>query len=718
MFLVFISTDRGLKKTGNRTYISKICCKGLYILGILSFFVVRMTYAQTPGIPGECTPIIRPSPNLPVVFVLDVSGSKIMDAAALATLGSVDPCDGSPITSLYSDPKILTCADLTRPTIRLIASNLRPNPLAVSFTVPTDAVTDAAGNIYVADSYNYSVRKIATDGEVTTFAGGPPPGYADDKGTAAKFKAIYGITIDAQGNLYVIDANNRVRKIAPDGTTTTLAGSGASKTEDGTGTAASFLDPRGITIDASGNLYITQNDFMIRKVTPAGVVTTITPPQSVSKLNTLTGITVDALGNLYVTDYSGNYSAIKKIAPDGTITTIAGGNGLGSADGTGSAASFNQPSGIIMDAQGNLYVTDSGNNTIRKITPAGVVTTLPLTNAGTNTKAILKNPIGIKIDPSGNLIVVDAVNGRLISVTPTGQVSLIAGNGDVGSRNGNIHTPAMLGGESFADIPVTIVSSTGTSSQPGIKPTLISYPLNATVCAGGEVKFNAIPNANVTNYQWQVNGINAGNNSPEFISTNLQEGDKVTCTVANNINCTVPQTSDPITAHIIPPPQITFNGNPTIELGSSITLNPDIHGDIQAVRWSPADGLNSITLKNPVAYPAVTTTYYLTVTSSTFCETTVGVTVTVTTPIHIPNTFSPNGDGINDLWLIKDLANYPGCTVDIFNRYGQKLFHSRGYGKPWDGILNGRKLPPGTYYYTITPQDGAKPLSGWVTIII
>jgi gliding motility-associated-like protein len=711
MFLTFISIYENLKKLRISINRCKVFRKGLYILGILGFFMGSIARAQTPVSPPDCPPVITPSP-VPVKFVLDENGTNIVD---YKLLGIATTCDGS-IIKYSTDPKILTCADLTRSFIKLIANNEHPNPVAVSFKVPIDAVTDAAGNIYVADGYNCSIRKIATDGTVTTFAGSTNCGYADGKGSAAQFNAVYGITIDPLGNLYVIDNNDRVRKIAPDGTATTLAGSGADKTEDGTGTAASFQDPRGITIDAAGNLYITQNDFVVRKVTPAGVVTTITPPPSVSGLNTPIGITVDAAGNLYVTDYS---SAIKKIAPDGTITTIAGRAGSGFTDGTGAAASFNQPKGIIMDKDGNLYVTDSGNNAIRKITPAGVVTTLPLTMAGTGAKATLNNPIGIKIDPSGNLIVVDSDNGRILRITTSGVVTPIAGNGELGSTNGNISTPATLGGESTKDVPVIVTSSGSTTSAPVGKPTLLSFPVNATVCVGGKIEFAAIPSPGsiVNSIQWQVNGINVGTNNPNYSDNNFQEGDKVTCTVADNSSCTVPQTSDPIIVHIIPSPEIIFNGNPTIPLGGSVTLYPEIHGDIKALRWSPTDGLSNFTLKNPVAYPAVTTTYYLTVTSSANCETTMGVTVNVITPINIPNTFTPNSDGINDLWVIKDLAKYPDCVVDVFNRYGQALFHSRGYGKPWDGAYNGTRVPPGTYYYMITLQAGTKPVSGWIAIL-
>lgn len=657
-------------------------------------------------------PVIFPRPA-PIILKLDDNGRHTVQ---VSDLGVVYACDGS-VPTITISPKNLTCANLGAQNITLTASTIRPNPQAVTFSVPTDVITDATGNIYVADGYGCTIRKVTPNGTVTTFAGGTC-GYADGKGTAASFDVINGITIDHQGNFYVIDEGDRVRKITPDGTVTAIAGNGQNKTIDGTGTAAGFRDPRGITIDASGNLYITQgSDYLIRKVTPAGVVTTITPPSSVSKLNTPIGITADAFGNLYVTDYT---SAIKKIASDGSIIIVAGHNGTGSEDGTGTVAGFNLPKGITVDNLGNLYVTDSQNNMIRKITASGVVTTLQLYVTDTNDKASLNNPIGIKMDPFGNLIVVDAANERIVRITPAGQLTTIAGTGIVGHQNGNANAPPTIGSETHMTFPVTVTSSTGSSDQQGgITPTIGSYPINATVCAGDPIQFVAtVPlGSYVNSYQWRVNDINNGTNNPFFTSSTLNDGDVVTCMVSNNISCTVPQLSSPIHVHIVPVPEIVFNGNPIIRQGSSIVLNPQIHGNIKALRWTPATGLSSTTIANPTAYPATTTTYSLTVFSTTNCETTVPVTVTVISPIHIPNTFTPNADGVNDRWEISDLQNLPTCTVNVFNRYGQTLFHSLGYNKPWDGTFNGNRLPPGIYYYIIDPKNGIKPLSGWVAIV-
>jgi gliding motility-associated-like protein len=650
--------------------------------------------------------------TVPITLQLKENGSYTVQTLDL--VDRIDICDGSPLTNTIS-PQDLTCATLGTQTITLTSSNLRPNPDAVTFSVPSDAVTDADGNIYVADGYSCSIRKIALNGTVTTLAGSSGCGFADGSSTTAKFQVVNGITIDPSGNMYVIDENDRVRKVTPNGTVTTIAGNGQNKTVDGQGTSASFQDPKGITIDAAGNLYVTQGDYLIRKVTPAGMVTTVTAAPSVSKLNTPIGITTDPLGNLYITDYT---SAVKKITPDGTVTIIAGHEGTGSADGTGAAASFNQPKGIIRDNSGNLYITDSQNNAIRKIDPSGNVTTLHLYTTNPNDKATLNNPVGIKFDPFGNLIVVDAANERIVRITPGGQLTTIAGNGIAGNHNGNANTPAMLGGTASKDVTVTVLSSiNSTSPQAGITSTISSVPVDATVCAGKTIDFKCVPAGTVNSYQWQVNGVSAGFNLPTFSSNTLQNGDMVTCITANTASCTVPQTSLPIQVHTYPAPGIVFDQNPTIKLGESVTLSPQLSGDIVSVSWSPSFGLSSTTAFYPVAFPGVTTTYYLTATSSLNCQTTVPVTVTVIAPIHIPNTFTPNGDGFNDVWKIDDLINYPNCTVNIFSRSGQVLFHTNGYGTPWDGTYHNSQVPPGTYYYIIDLKNGSKPLAGWVAII-
>ena len=246
---------------------------------------------------------------------------------------------------------------------------------AASFYGPTGAVVDSSGNIFIADMGNDLIRKITPLGVVTTFAGGVQ-GNLDGTGASAKFYAPSALAIDAADNLYVADAYNRnIRKITTAGVVTTLAGSSTSGYADGTGNAASFSFVTGLAVDSNGNVYAADvNNNCIRKITPAGVVSTFAGSTtsgaangvgSSASFNLPWGVAIDTSGNLIVAD--GGNNSIRLITPAGIVTTIAGSTTAGSADGVGSNASFNSPWGVAVDTSGNVYVSDQGNFTIRKL---------------------------------------------------------------------------------------------------------------------------------------------------------------------------------------------------------------------------------------------------------------------------------------------------------------------------------------------------------------
>src|ERR1700743_231602 len=273
---------------------------------------------------------------------------------------------------------------------------------AATFYNPYSVAVDSHGNLFVADVDNYLIRKITPAGVVSTFAGSGDVGSVNGIGTAASFGLPLGIVIDGSDNLYVADATNKlIRKITPAGVVSTFAGSGTNAITDGAGTAASFKVPGYMAIDATGNLFVTDYSY-IRKITPAGLVSTIagnggqgaaTRTETAADFNGATGIAVDAADNLYVTDY--NYNLIRKITPAGVVSTIAGNGTKGSVDGTGIIASFDNPLGIAIDTQGNLFVGEADYR-LRMVTPAGVVTTI----AGNGTYGSLDGP-GIKASFSG-----------------------------------------------------------------------------------------------------------------------------------------------------------------------------------------------------------------------------------------------------------------------------------------------------------------------------
>lgn len=241
-----------------------------------------------------------------------------------------------------------------------------------SFMDPRLVETDAQGNLYILDASTPQVRKVTPGGDVSGFAGNATQGFADGAVANAKFMQNWGIAFDDKGAMYISDTYNyRVRKIA-NGQVTTFAGTGTPGFLDGDALQARFGKPRGIAIDKQGNLYVCDEDnFRIRKITPAGIVSTyagngnqaFTDGQpGTGALYLPNGIVIDSQGNLYVSDVH----RIRKISTDGSISTIAGGT-PGFSDGEGSQAQFSYASGMDIDAAGNIYIADEGNHRIRKI---------------------------------------------------------------------------------------------------------------------------------------------------------------------------------------------------------------------------------------------------------------------------------------------------------------------------------------------------------------
>lgn len=223
------------------------------------------------------------------------------------------------------------------------------------FNYPTGLAFDSVGNLYIADSNNNSIRKMTPDGTVTTFAGTGVAGYADGSGASSQFKSPNGIVVDSYDNLYVADVgNSRIRKITSSGIVSTFAGSGVAGSLDGTGTNAK-ISPVGIGIDTSGNLYVSTFTPNIRKITPAAVVTTLIGPGPIVKGPQF--IKVDASGTLYVTDVFS--LSVYTVTQSGVATIIAGNGTQGFVNGLATASSFSGPSGIAIDQSGVIFVADN-----------------------------------------------------------------------------------------------------------------------------------------------------------------------------------------------------------------------------------------------------------------------------------------------------------------------------------------------------------------------
>ena len=317
--------------------------------------------------------------------------------------------------------------------------------LADTLPYPTAIAADTAGNLYAADAATDTIKKIDLASVVTVFAGtSGQSGSADGTGAAARFNDPCGAVATTAGAIAIADTGNAtLRLITSAGVASTLAGSTTQRgNADGHGSAATFSSPRGIAQDTAGNLYVADSlNHTIRKISASGVVSTFAGSAGSSgssdglggtaRFNHPTGVEVDASGNVYVADATNNL--IRKIAPDGTVTTLAGLVGIsGTQDGAGANALFNQPGGIAMDTEGNVYVADTGNSTIRRITPAGAVSTLAGLPGvaglkdGSGLDAWFNQPLDLCRGADGALYVADTGNATIRRVGLDGTVTTLA----------------------------------------------------------------------------------------------------------------------------------------------------------------------------------------------------------------------------------------------------------------------------------------------------
>ncbi len=336
---------------------------------------------------------------------------------------------------------------------------------------PYGVAVDAAGNFYATDTKNHCVRKVTTDGIISIVAGDGTEGFSGDGGpaTAARLDSPYGVAADSAGNIYIADTNNdRIRELTSAGMITTVAGVGgvSFSGDSGPATLAQLGGPYGVAADSAGNLYIADtSNSRIRKVTPAGTISTVAGdgtegfsgdggPATAAQLHTPSGVAADSAGSIYIAD-TGNVR-IRKVTPAGVISTVAGNGAFGfSGDGGPAiAAQLAHPYGVAADSSGNIYIADHSNNRIRKVTAAGVISTVAgkgttgfSGDGGPATAAQLARPYGVAVDSTGNLYIADYWNLRIRKVTTAGIISTLAGSGGDGfSGDGGLATAAYMTG--------------------------------------------------------------------------------------------------------------------------------------------------------------------------------------------------------------------------------------------------------------------------------
>ncbi len=435
------------------------------------------------------------------VYVGDATNNtlrKVTPAGVVTTLagtaGSGAPTNGTGAAARFDEPRgiaidssgTLYVADYDNHLIRKITS-ADGTGTAASFRGPMGIAVSTSGVIYVADYGSHTVRAVAANGAVSTVAGAlATPGTTDGAATTARFNYPSGLAVTATGTIIVADTDSDtirsiaansvvttlaglagrtsttdgagsaahvIRRITPDGVVTTYAGTpGSFGIDDGTGWNARFYSPFGVAVDSAGTVYVADSlNGTIRKIGLGGVVTTLAGAAGVrgstdgtgtaARFGQPFGIAVDGNGTIFVSDASN--SNVRKITAAGVVTTLAGTAGAnGSADGTGTAARFTVPYAVAIDTAGTLFVVDHGNHTIRKVTSAGVVTTLAGTAGsegntdGSGAAARFRYPSGVAVDRSGNVFVADTDNHAIRQITSAGVVTTVGGGSTTGSTDG------------------------------------------------------------------------------------------------------------------------------------------------------------------------------------------------------------------------------------------------------------------------------------------
>jgi uncharacterized repeat protein (TIGR01451 family) len=431
--------------------------------------VTRIAGNGIAGFSGDGGPALNAELNNPNGVAVDSAGNVYIADTSNARVRKVDPSGN--ITTVAGSGSFGYSGDSGQAPGAGIGS---PYGLAV----------DASGNLYLTDIYNQVVRRVAASGIITTVAGNGSFGYSGDSGpaTSAKLYRPTGLAVDATGNLYIADSQNyRVRMVATSGVISTVAGNGiCCYGGDGGAATSAELIPEGLAVDAAGNLYVADFNERIRKVS-AGVITTVAgngilgfsgdgAAATNAELSLPEGVAVDGSGNLYIAD-SGN-ARIRQVNTSGVIATLAGG-GLNDG-GLAVFGALNQPAGLARDNAGNTYIADTRNHRVRKVAATGVLTTVAGTGVsgftgegGAATGAELNAPVGLALDGSGNLYIADSNNRRVRRVDNSGNITTVAGNGNCCGATGDggpapsagIGTPNGLAVDSSGNLYISDVTN-------------------------------------------------------------------------------------------------------------------------------------------------------------------------------------------------------------------------------------------------------------------
>ncbi len=374
---------------------------------------------------------------------------------------------------------------------------------------------------------------------------------------------------------------------------------------------------------------------------------------------------------------------------------------------------------VLTATGGTTYQWNGGltpNQATNTFTTSGTYSVIVTNSTGCSTTVSKTITIG-----AGQADITGSNTGcNVVTLTASGGVSYQWDGGATPTQATNTFTSSGTYNVTITDVNgcTTTLQKIITVNQSSI-PTLNIVASNNNICVGEIIRFTPIyTNAGTTPaFKWFRNGVQVATAS-SYIANNLRNNDEVYCEITGSELCSTPFASNKIKVAVNSLPSVTFDGNIVIENDGPKLLKPEVSDNAITFSWWPTTGLDNPNVKNPQASPESTTEYTLTVANSEGCKTEASVKVTVLKDIFIPNVFSPNADGKNDQWVIRNISDYVGTKVQIFNRYGQKVFHNENFITPWDGVLGGKPLPIGSYYYILDLANKSKKrYTGSVTIL-
>ena len=586
---------------------------------------------------------------------------------------------------------------------------------------PFDICLDPIGNLYISEYGGHRIRKISTDGTISTVAGTGTAGFSGDGGSAtnARLNTPQGIFVDGQNNIYIADTyNSVVRKIdAATGNINTIAGSGSivHSGDGGLAINAGVPYPKSVAVDADGNVYLCEVlsgiTSRVRKIDAVtGIITTIAGSNVAAysgdgglavnaTLFDPVAVEVDNLRHVYILEY--DEPRLRKIdGATGIITTVAA-NGVNAFNGDGglaTLASMYNPGGTGRGFNGSIYIADGQNQRIRKLNPNQVIDVIlsTISVGGQSGEPCPGSSITFNasvINPGEGAIYQWYINNDKAGPNSATFISSDVNEGD--SVYCIFSSTHCRGVETVVSNKIPVHFGTG------VPPEITITSSENKVCPGEPVTIKAsVQNASNPVYQWYRNEVAAGKNESVYSYTPVSADDKIRCDITTD-GCAGGKISSQVIsvgAFAIPGINVT-PAEAVVPPGTSVELNAEVNGTVSGYSWSSVEGLLNENTLHPTTVPVVNShPVIFTAETPDGCRISDTAKIFAFVKMVMPNAFSPNGDGLNDVFRIPANVTFKLDEFSVFNRWGKKIFTTGDISKGWTGY----NADNGIYVYMIT----------------